>query len=243
MFGDIWFDKLGPVTDADYIASLYDAEIRHADDGIAQILETLERIGLSENTLVVLTGDHGESMSEHDIYFDHHGLYDDVVHVPLMMRLPGVIESGKIFEPMTQHLDLAPTLLEAIGAKIPVSMEGKSLWSVATGGSSIGGWDRVISCECTWQAKWSLRTNTKKFILSREPDRHNMPLRELYDLTNDPGETRNLAISNWREAEAMEGELEAWIAEGLAKTGATEDPLITQGITLGKRWNSWKTGR
>ncbi len=241
MFGDIWFDKLGPVTDADYIASLYDAEIRHVDDGIAQILETLERTGLSDDTLVVLTGDHGESMSEHDIYFDHHGLYEDIVHVPLMMRLPGVIESGKIFEPMTQHLDLAPTLLEAAGAKIPDSMEGRSLWNVATGRSSVGGWDRVISCECTWQAKWSLRTDNKKFILSREPDRHNTPLRELFDLSSDPGETCNLAISNWREAEAMERELEAWIAEGLAKSGTTEDPLIAQGITLGKRWNSWKT--
>ncbi|HLV81286.1 MAG TPA: sulfatase, partial [Chthonomonadaceae bacterium] len=69
MFGDIWFKKLGPVTDAEYIASLYDAEIRHVDDGVAEILAALEEMGLAEETLVVLTGDHGESLYSHDIYF------------------------------------------------------------------------------------------------------------------------------------------------------------------------------
>src|SRR5579862_7866889 len=67
MFKDLWFDRLGPVTDAEYVASLYDAEIRHVDDGIAEILETLESTGLAEKTLVVITGDHGESMYQHDI--------------------------------------------------------------------------------------------------------------------------------------------------------------------------------
>ena len=241
MFGDIWFDKLGPVTDAEYIASLYDAEIRHVDDGVAQILETLRKNGLEEDTLVVLTGDHGESMYQHDIYFDHHGLYDDVVHVPLMMRLPGRIEAGRTFEPMVQHLDLAPTLLEAAGAAVSAGMDGKSHWGAITGQGKQEGWDRVVSCECTWQAKWSLRTDTRKFILSREQDHHNTPPRELYDLIGDPGETKNLALENWREAQAMELELENWIAEGLAKTGRKEDPLRAQGVTLGKRWETYRS--
>ena len=240
MFGDIWFEKLGPVTDAEYVASLYDAEIRHVDDGVAQILETLKRTGLEEDTLVVLTGDHGESMYQHDIFFDHHGLYDDIVHVPLMMRLPGRISAGQIFEPMAQHLDIAPTLLEAAGAKNPPQMAGKSHWKAITGQSKPEGWDRVVSCECTWQAKWSLRTDTRKFILSREQDRHNSPPRELYDLVEDPLETRNLALENWREAESMERELEDWIAEGLRKTGRDQDPLRAQGVTLGKRWETYR---
>lgn len=239
MFRDIWFNKLGEVTDAEYIASLYDAEIRHVDEGIAAILETLEQTGLSEETLVVVTGDHGESMYQHDIFFDHHGLYDDIIHVPLIMRLPKSIPAQRRVSPMVQHLDIAPTLLEATEANIPATMEGKSLWGLATGQTESGGWEKIIACESTWQSKWALRTETAKLILSREPDQHFMPRRELYDLTTDPEETHNLANENSAQADAMEQELEAWIAKGLKKAGRTEDPLRTQGITLGKRWNQW----
>ena len=224
------------MTDAEYIASLYDAEIRHVDDGIAQILETLDQTGLAENTLVVLTGDHGESMYQHDIYFDHHGLYEDVIHVPLLMRCPESISAGRVLTPMVQHLDIAPTLLEAAGKQNSACYGGQSLWPLATGQTETGGWEQIVCCESTWQAKWAIRTETQKFILAREQDFHNMPPRELYDLSDDPGETQNLALERWQEAAALEKELEAWIAAGLAKTGRTEDPLRVQGITLGKKW-------
>jgi arylsulfatase len=239
MFRDLWFNKLGPVTDAEYVASLYDAEIRHVDDGVAEILATLEETGLAEDTLVVLTGDHGESMYQHDIYFDHHGLYDDITHVPLLFRMPGTIAPGQAIAPMVQHFDIAPTLLEAAGAAIPAAMmmEGRSHWKALTGAEEPAGYARVISCEATWQAKWALRTDEAKFILAREPDRHGMPPRELYDLTVDPGEILNLADVRGEQAAEMEAELEAWIAAGLKRTGRSEDPLRAQGITLGKRWN------
>src|SRR5262249_37231051 len=155
----------------------YDAEIRHVDDGIAELLDALDATGLAENTLVVLTGDHGESLYQHDIYFDHHGLYEDTIHVPLLFRLPGKIAPETVVAPMPQHLDLAPRLLSAAGASVPASMEGKDLWPQLIGQAEPSGWERVVCCESTWQAKWAVRTETEKFILAREPDQHNMPLR------------------------------------------------------------------
>src|SRR5581483_85311 len=243
MFGDTWFKKLGPITDAEYVASLYDGEIRHVDDGIAELLDALDTLGLAEETLVVLTGDHGESLYSHDIYFDHHGLYEDTIHIPLMFRYPQRIAAGRVFDPMAQHLDVAPTLLEAAGASVPPKMEGRSLWPMLTGQAESPGWEKVVCCECTWQAKWALRTETAKFILAREPDFHHTPMRELYDLSTDPQEACNLAEERAEEAAAMETELEAWIAAGLAKTGRTEDPLRAQGITLGQRWHTWLARR
>ncbi len=237
MFRDLWFNKLGPVTDAEYVASLYDAEIRHVDDGIAQVLAVLEETGLVEETLVILTGDHGESMYQHDIYFDHHGLYDDITHVPLICRMPGRMAPGQTISPLVSHLDIAPTLLEAAGIAVPPSLEGRSHWKSLTGLEEPLGVKHVISCESTWQAKWAVRTETAKFILAREPDRHGMPPRELYDLTTDPGETLNLAEDRPGQVAEMEAGLEAWIAAGLKKTGRSEDPLRAQGITLGKRWS------
>ena len=260
MFGDLWFDKLGPITDADYVSSLYDAEIKRVDDGIADLLAALDRLELADNTLVILTGDHGESLTEHDIYFDHHGLYEPTVHVPLLMRLPGAIAPHSTVTPLVQHLDLAPTILDACSSVVsdsssnsspdllsrdkrqskPIApMDGRSLWPLATGQTTQGTWDRVYSCESTWQSKWSMRTEDLKLIVSLLPDRHHMPMRELYDLTEDPNELTNLAEVRPELADIMEAELEAWIADNLARTGRTEDPLRVQGISLGKRWDDW----
>lgn len=239
MFHDLWFNKLGPVRDADYIASLYDAEIRHVDDGIQGLLEALDRHGLTENTLVVITGDHGESLTEHGIYFDHHGLYDETLHVPLMMRFPGHIQPDRTLPGMVQHLDLAPTLLEAAGAKIPAHMEGRSLWSRVKGQSDEGYWERAFCCESTWQSKWAIRTTTEKLILARQPDHYGNPMRELYDLTHDPGELHNLEADQPERADRLQAELEQWIASELGRSKRTVDPLIEQGISLGKRWNEF----
>jgi arylsulfatase A-like enzyme len=239
MFHDLWFDKLGPVTDADYISALYDAEIRHVDDGIAELLAALDELGLAENTLVVLTGDHGESLTEHDIYFDHHGLYDETIHVPLLLRHPGQIAAGTKLNGMVQHLDIAPTLLEAAGARIPAAMEGKSFWPAATAKTPHAGWPSILCCESTWQSKYALRTDTQKLILSRHADRHGMPMLELYDLKHDPAELTNLASEQPENVANLANELETGIWDRLKKAGRTEDPLLSQGITLGKRWDAW----
>jgi len=69
----------GRITDAEYLVSLYDAEIHHVDRGVAELLATVDELGLSDRTLVAVTGDHGESMTEHGVFFEHHGLYETTV--------------------------------------------------------------------------------------------------------------------------------------------------------------------
>jgi arylsulfatase len=239
MFHDIWFKKLGPVRDVNYISSLYDAEIRHVDEGIGQLLDALTEENLDQNTLVILTGDHGESLTEHDIYFEHHGLYDQTIHVPLIMRHPNYIRPNTVISEMVQHLDIAPTVLSAVGANPPPHMEGKSFWQPLIENRPFQGWDRIISCENTWQSKWALRTRDRKLILARRPDRHGMPPIELYDLAQDPAESRNLADSHADEAHALQEELECWISQELARIGRTEDPLLAQPISLGQKWDAW----
>jgi arylsulfatase A-like enzyme len=111
-------------------------------------------------------------------------------------------------------------------------MEGRSFWKILTGEEKEGGHDRVISMECTWQAKWSLRTDRYKFILAREPDIYGTPPRELYDLSADPREERNIAAERRDVAEAMESELEEWISRRLRELGRREDPLREHGVSL-----------
>ncbi len=240
MWGDTWFKKLGPITDADYVRSLYDGEIRHADEGIGAIAETLELCGIADDTLLIVTADHGEVMDRNGIYFDHHGLYDENIRVPLIMRWPNRLPRGERRGHFVEETDLAPTLLEWAGASPVSSMDGMSLSSIAMDNGAPSVRDRIIACECTWQAKWCLRNRTHKLILSREQDAYGTPMRELYNLQRDASESVNLAEQDTVLANEMEVELEAWIASELTRLGRPGDPLVEQGISLGKRWETWR---
>lgn len=234
---DTWLRMpTGAVTDAEYVIALYDQEIRYLDEGIGELLAALDELGLAENTLVLLTADHGESMTEHGIFFEHIGLYEATVHVPLIVRWPGHLPGGVRLPQMFEMDDLAPTILDAVGLPIPGAMEGRSFWKLLTGEAEEGGRQWVISLECSWQAKWSLRTDRYKFILAREPDFYDSPARELYDLESDPGEERNVVEERPDIAARMETELEGWIADRLQALGRSEDPLREHGLSLGQVW-------
>ena len=222
----------GVATDAEFGVALYDAEIRHNDDGIGEILAALEELGIAENTLVLLVGDHGESLTEHGIYFEHHGLYDATLHVPFVARWPGKIPEGLRLPQMLQSHDIAPTILDAASVPRPEAMDGLSFWPLLSGQQSSGGRSKIISLEATLQAKWCLRTEQFKFILAREPDFYGTAARELYDLIQDPDETRNLVEDRPDIAARMEAELESFIAEQLRKSGKKEDPLREHGISM-----------
>lgn len=227
----------GLITDADYVRALHDQEIRYLDDGISQMLEMLDRLGLAENTLVLLTGDHGESMTEHDIFFEHHGLYDTTLHVPLLARWPGRLAAGGRVSSMLQVSDIAPTLLEVGGLPIPDEMEGLSFWKQLIGEAALEGHDQVISLECYWEAKWSLRTQRHKLIVARNLDLYSRPRLELYDLMADPGELHNLHDQHPDLAAEMEATLEGWIANRMAALGLEEDPVAACVPKLSTLWN------
>ncbi|UCH35527.1 MAG: sulfatase [Armatimonadota bacterium] len=237
-----WFSQFPqPLRDAEYIVAMYDGEIRYADDGVGELLAALDDTADADDTLVLVFSDHGENMYHHDVFFDHHGLYEGVIHCPLVVRWPGRVAAGTRVPHLVQHTDLAPTLLDAAGVEIPQAIEGRSLVPLITAESHAPLHDRLITQECTWQAKWALRTDEYKLILSREQGRdlHDKPPRELYHLAADPGELTNLAERQPDVVAAMESELEQWIARMMEKNGLEQDPLIAQGITLGKRWRSW----
>jgi len=234
---ETWFRSLGgDITDADYIRALYDAEIRYVDDGIGALLTALDETGRADETLVVLMGDHGECLGEHDIWYDHHGLYDENLRVPFILRLPGRLPSGKRVSQTVRTMDIAPTILDLAGVPAPQSFEGNSLVPLALGKEEPT-IDRVISLECTWQAKWSLRTEDYKYILARSIDFYGSPPEELYDRKADPFETRNIAEDKPEVAATLREELEEWIAKEIDRLGRSGDPVLEQGRDrFAKRW-------
>lgn len=234
---DTWLRTAkGVITEADYVVALYDREIRYLDDGVGQMVAILDELGLAENTLVVLVADHGESMTEHEIFFDHYGLYDYTIRVPFIARWPGHLPGGVRLRSLLQLSDVGPTLLEAAGLPVPETMEGQSFWKLLTYETQAAGHERVISLETTWQAAWSLRTDRFKLILAREPGVNGHPPCELYDLSVDPQETHNIAADHPELTAKLEAELEEWIAERLCALGKEEDPLLVEGAVLGATW-------
>ena len=239
MWRETWFNKLGDyVTDAEYIEALYDGSIRFCDEGVGKLLRALDETGVADDTLLILTSDHGEMMYRHKIFFDHHGLYEGNLRVPLIISHPAI--APKRIPHLVAHVDLTPTILDLCGITVPAAMEGFSLAPYLYGTEDKPVREFVVSEECTWQMKWSIRTGTHKFIKALEEDFYHTPMRELYDLRADPHELNNIARREAKTAEHLEKTLNAWIKDMMAKNGLHKDPLLAHGITLGNEWKKLK---
>ncbi|TBL80432.1 sulfatase [Paenibacillus thalictri] len=229
------YNLLGPVTDAEYVNALYDAEIRYLDDLLRELDEVLEHEGIREETLLILFGDHGESLTEHDIFWDHCGLYEQTVHVPVIMRWPGRIPEARRVPGFVQHADLMPTVLEAIAEETPIGidltsltlsgkLDGRSLWP-AIRGDSAGTMDEVYLSECAWQAARAIRTEQYKLIRYYDAGPFRRPSAELYDLRQDPEETVNLADRLPELAAELEERINTFVGQ---KLKGRPDPMMVQ---------------
>ncbi len=225
-FRDFHLSWMPPgITDADYVIAQYDGEVAYMDACIQRILTRLEELGLADETLVVYNGDHGETLADHDCYFDHHGMYDCTLHVPLILRLPGVLPEGLRVNGYTSHPDLAPTLLELLDVQTDIQFDGNSLLPLICGQRASNRSEFYIT-EATWMRKHGWRTPEWKLIVALEPDFHGKPEVELYNLVADPGENVNLAEEEPGVARMLRDRMDAWIAKREAETGMT-NPMFT----------------
>ena len=125
-----------PKSDADVqqVLNLYDGELLYVDNEVKKVLDTLKAHGLYDKTLVIISADHGEELYDHHGYFGHGAsVYDGVLQVPLIVRMPGVVPAGGRDATVVQHLTIAPTICEVAGLPIPESFAGKSLMPLFKG--------------------------------------------------------------------------------------------------------------
>jgi arylsulfatase A-like enzyme len=122
----------GPL-DLDYYISQYDGEIAYTDYWVGKMLEGLRAHGLAQNTLVVFTADHGESLGEHEYYFEHGLLaYDQSARIPLIFSLPGGMGRGALETHVFESVDLMPTVMDLLGMESPITCQGRSVLEVAS---------------------------------------------------------------------------------------------------------------
>jgi arylsulfatase A-like enzyme len=227
-FRDFFASWMPPgITDKDYIIAQYDGAVAYMDACIQVILTALVSHGILDETIVVINGDHGETLYDHECWFDHHGLYDVTLHVPLIIRYPGKVPAGRRVAGFNQHKDLVPTLLELAEIETDIAFDGRSLMALARGEAASYESEFYIT-ECTWMRKHGWRTPHWKLIVALEPDFHFKPPVELYNLVEDPDENINLAESRPEVVELLKGRMEAWIARREAET-ELPNPMLTQG--------------
>lgn len=227
------------VTDWDYVVAQYDGALAYMDACIQRILTRLEELGVMDNTLIVLTADHGETLIEHEVYFDHHGLYEPETHVPLIYYCPSRLPRARRVPGFVQHQDLMPSLLEFLGFKKDVKecrMDGKSVWPLLEK-SRTTNYSEFYMTECTWMRKRGWRTPEWKLIKALEPDFHHKPPVELYNLFADPGENVNLADKEPGIVQSLHDRMMRFVEKRVKETGRP-DPILEYEIGMDKRIGS-----
>jgi arylsulfatase A-like enzyme len=228
-FCDFFASWMPPdITDKDYVIAQYDGAVAYMDACIQTLIEALASKGILERTIVIINSDHGETLYDHECYFDHHGLYDVTLHVPLIIRYPRRVPGGERVKGYCQHKDVVPTLLELAGIDVDgMSFDGRSLMPMV-GGEVASHESEFYITECAWMRKHGWRTPEWKLIVALEPDFHFKPTVELYNLIEDPDENVNVAESQPEVVALLRGRMEAWIAQRERETGKI-DPIMTQG--------------
>ena len=197
-----------------------------SDACIQRLITRVSELGLEDDTLIVINGDHGETLYEHDCWYDHHGMYDNTLYVPLIIRLPGKVPAGQRVKGTTLHQDLVPTILQLLNVKADIQFDGQSLLPLISG-KRASNYSEFYITECTWMRKHGWRTPHWKLIRALEPDFHFKPPVELYNLIKDPEENNNVADENPGMVEELTRRMEAWIAKRESETGLP-NPIYNQ---------------
>lgn len=194
------------ITSLNYYIARYDASIRYVDDLIGALIAELKKMGLYENTTIIITADHGEALGEHNHYFMHSiSLYDELIRIPLIIKSKDFPKNAKI-DRQIQEIDIMPTLLDIADITPPQSCEGTSLLKLIN-----ENYYPIKHAFSEYDMKRSVRTQDWKLIYSLDKDEY-----ELYNLKNDPGETTNLVKIDTKQFEHLKHILWIWFNEKTA---------------------------
>ncbi len=187
----------------------YDGEIAYADEIVGKLVQYLKTHQLYDRATIILLSDHGEGLGDHGE--QEHGLllYDEAVHVPMIVKQAGGAGAGRHVKALVQHVDLVPTILDLVKAPIPGNLRGRSLKPLLEGTGSLP--EQAIYSEALyaryhfgWSELTSLTDDRFRYIRA--------PREELYDLERDPHERDNIAADRQQARQALRGALDSLMA-------------------------------
>jgi len=173
------------------IGALYDGGIARADDLLGSLLARLDASDLRDVTAIAILSDHGEEFWDHGSVLHSHTLYQELLHVPLILRVPGWEERAGRVHPRVSLLDVTPTLLEILGQEAPAAVHGRSLVPLVHDGAETR---RAFPSEGVSAGSYLQSVIQGRYKLIRRNHEPGAPV-ELYDLEDDPGERVDLATT------------------------------------------------
>ena len=185
----------------------YDSEIAYVDTYVAKVIEELKRLEIYDETVLILTSDHGEAFNEHKVLFHGTNLYDEVIHVPLIVRVPGW--KPRRVEGAVSLVDVAPTLLDLYGITAPPDFVGVSLREAMLGEEDVP--LRPVFSELLPYTSWKEHHKAVIYGDKKLIKVFTANTTELYDLADDPAEQQNLARTDPEAAARLSALLSDWI--------------------------------
>lgn len=188
--------------DLNYYLAQYDGEIRYVDEQIHYLLARMKELGVLDNAVIFVTADHGEAFLEHGDWAHGSNLYDEMVHVPLVVRLPGQDKRNMKIESPVHTFDISATILDLLDLKPDIDMQAKSLLPLING-------DRANSWEYAFvesPGKRSVRNGQWKMI--QDDKEHS---EELYNLQEDPSESRNVIFEEPQVARELRERIRGFV--------------------------------
>jgi arylsulfatase A-like enzyme len=200
----------------------YVNEIEFTDHYLGTILHQLDKLGSSQNTLVLFTADHGESLGEHGYQGHRQEVWDDILHIPMILRFPGHLPQGKVIDTPVMSIDVMPTVLKLLGISYsPRDYQGQDMFQLGPTPRKVF----AIAVELFTKSpiRRAVIEGTRKFVQSDENGQN-----ALFDLKNDPEELHNLLAAPGprpTEVAQMQGDIAAWY-ETFANL-SVDDPRLT----------------
>lgn len=198
----------GDIRDIDYLKGQYDGAMRYIDDQVGVLLHKLVELGLHNKTMVIITADHGELFGEHGSLFGHRTLYEENIRVPLIIWCKNVLSTSATIRQQVASIDIAPTILASLGIIKDRRMHGENLLPVIRGRGNHSAYTfseevgprKDFFRQCVRSEGWKLIYNKQD----------KQELYELYNLTADPSESRNLKDTERKKFSLLKRKLEDW---------------------------------
>jgi len=204
-----------------------DGAVMYVDSAVGELLDLLGQLGIEEDTVVILSSDHGEAIGELGMYFEHGNASEGVTHVPLIIRWPGLTDGGLSNESLIYQLDLCPTLTEMLGMPTPDRWDGRSFASALRGEPFEG--RPYLVCGCgIYSFQRAVRTPRWRLIRTIHSGVYPLEPVYLFDMQADPHQTRNLAAEEPDALAYCDHLLTEWWHEHCTGPDASLDPFQLQ---------------
>lgn len=216
--------EMSDMTQARGLFDGYDAGVRYADQTVGRLLDALAGLRVLDETVIVISADHGENLGELNIYGDHQTADLITTRVPLILRWPG--GAPRVDQGLHYQQDFAATLVELLGGKVPGNWDGRTFAEAYRAGKD-GGRNHLVVSQGAWSCQRSVRWKDRFLIRSYHDGYHAFPDLMLFDPARDPHEQRDLAAAEPEAVREGAALLEAWHAEMMRTATHPVDPMWT----------------